>query len=61
MRAMMEIQFDSGRWLAQFKGAEAAGVQRVLLAAAPVTAPAPDARGMELIRLLVQDPVYQLK
>ncbi len=61
MRAMMEIQFDSGRWLAQFKGAEAAGVQRVLLAAAPVTAPAPGAQGMELIRLLVQDQVYQLK
>jgi uncharacterized protein (DUF1800 family) len=61
MRAMMEIRFDGGRWLAQFKGGDTAGVQRVLLAAAPVSAPAPDIRGMELIRQLTLDPVYQLK
>jgi len=61
MRAMMEIRFDGGRWLAQFKGGDAAGVQRVLLAAAPVSSPAPDTRGMELIRQITQDPVYQLK
>jgi len=61
MRAMMEIQFDSGRWLAQFKGGDAAAVQRVLLAVAPVNAPAPGIQGMELIRHLVQDPAYQLK
>ena len=61
MRAMMEIQFDSNRWLAQFKNGEATGVQRVLLAAAPVQAPPPGLQGMELIRLLTLDPVYQLK
>jgi len=61
MRAMMEIRFDSGRWLAQFGGEDASMVERVLLAAAPVGAPASGAQGMELIRQLTQDPVYQLK
>jgi uncharacterized protein (DUF1800 family) len=61
MRAMMEIRFDGGRWLAQFKEAGPAGVQRVLLATAPVQAPSPGLQGMELIRQLTQDPVYQLK
>jgi uncharacterized protein (DUF1800 family) len=61
MRAMMEIQFDGGRWLAQFKGDGANGVQRVLLATAPVNAPATGVQGMELIRQLTQDPAYQLK
>ena len=61
VRAMMEIQFDSRRWLAQFKDADGAGVQRVVLAAAPLAAPAPGTQGMELIRQLTQDSAYQLK
>jgi uncharacterized protein (DUF1800 family) len=61
VRAMMEIRFDSGRWLSQFKDADAAGVQRVVLAANPLVAPAPGMQGMELIRQLTQDPAYQLK
>jgi len=61
IRAMMAVEFDSRRWLGQFGGEDAAHLQPVLLAMAPVNAPAPEARGMDLIRHLVQDPVYQLK
>lgn len=61
IRAMMEIEFDSRSWLAQFKKGDAASVQRVVLAATPVTAPRPGDGGVALIRHLVQDPVYQLK
>jgi hypothetical protein len=61
MRAMMDIQFDSGGWLAQFKSSETSAVRRVLLAIAPAGDPAPGMQGMELIRQLTQDPAYQLK
>jgi uncharacterized protein (DUF1800 family) len=61
MRAMSQIRFESSRWLAQVKGGDAAGVQRVVLAAAPVSAPPQGAQGMELIRHLTMDPMYQLK
>jgi len=61
IRAMMAVEFDSGNWLGQFAREDAAHLQPVLLAMAPVNAPGPDARGMTLIRELVQDPVYQLK
>jgi uncharacterized protein (DUF1800 family) len=60
IRAMMEIQFDGGRWLAQF-GEGGGAIQRVVLAAAPVSVAVPGLEGMELIRQLTQDPVYQLK
>jgi len=60
IRAMMEIQFDGGRWLAQFEEGGGA-IQRVVLAAAPVSVALPGLEGMELIRQLTQDPVYQLK
>jgi hypothetical protein len=61
IRAMLEIEFDGRRWLAQFDQGDAASVERVLLATAPLSAPGPDAQGMALIRHLVKDPVYQLK
>jgi hypothetical protein len=61
LRAMREVDFDSGRWLAQFPGGDPAAVQRVLLATAPVGTAAPDARGIDLIRYLTQDAAYQLK
>jgi hypothetical protein len=57
---MMEIQFDSSRWLAQFPREDAVAVQRVLLATAPANSLAP-LHGQDLIRQLTQDPVYQLK
>ena len=60
-RAMMELQFESGRWLAQFKGGHPAEIERVLLAAAPASPAASGLDGMALIRHLTQDPVYQLK
>jgi uncharacterized protein (DUF1800 family) len=61
LRAMREVDFDSGGWLAQFPGGDAAAVQRVLLATAPVGTAAPDTRGIDLIRYLTQDAAYQLK
>ena len=61
MRAMMDIQFDGPKWLSQFRGTDAAAVNRVLLAAAPVSAPAAGLQGIDLVRHLVLDPVYQLK
>ena len=60
-RALMDVHFDSGRWLAQFPRGDAAAIQRVLLATAPAAAPAVGLQGMDLIRQLTQDPVYQLK
>jgi len=61
VRAMMEVRFDGNAWLAQFKGSDAAAVQRVVLAAAPAGDAVTRIQGMELIRQLTQDPVYQLK
>jgi hypothetical protein len=61
IRAMMAVEFDGRRWLGQFGAADAAHLQPVLLAMAPVNTPGAEARGMDLIRELVQDPVYQLK
>ncbi len=61
LRAMMEIEFDSRQWLAQFGDGNAAAVQAVVLAAAPAMPPRPGLDGMALVRHLVQDPVYQLK
>ena len=59
-RAMMEIQFDSGRWLAQFKDGDAT-VERVLLATGLAGAAVPGLQGIDLLRQLTQDPAYQLK
>jgi len=61
VRALMEVQFDGGRWLRQFDGRDPEAVQRVILAAAPVNEPLLGLDRMDLIRQLTQDPVYQLK
>lgn len=61
IRAMMEVQFDGGRWLGQFDGRGPESVQRVILAAAPVNEPLLGLDRMDLIRQLTQDPAYQLK
>src|SRR6185295_4334241 len=47
-RAMMAIQFDSGRWLAQFRPGDGVTPERVLLATGPAGA-APALQGMDLI------------
>jgi uncharacterized protein (DUF1800 family) len=60
LQAMLDVQFDGGKWLSQFDGRPQL-LQRVVLASAPVTEPPPGAEGMELIRHLVLDPAYQLK
>jgi hypothetical protein len=60
MQALLDVQFDGGKWLAQFEGRPEL-LPRVILAAAPVTEPPPSAEGIERIRHLVLDPVYQLK
>jgi uncharacterized protein (DUF1800 family) len=59
--ALMNIRFESSRWLAQFGTEDPARLQRMILAAAPVSAPPEGAKGMELIRHYAMDPVYQLK
>jgi len=60
LRAMLDVQFDGGKWLSQFDDRPQL-LQRVVLASAPVTEPPPGTQGMELIRHLVLDPAYQLK
>jgi uncharacterized protein (DUF1800 family) len=61
LRALMDIRFESSRWLAQFDHADPARLQRVVLATAPVSVPPQGLQGMELIRHYALDPVYQLK
>ena len=58
--ALAEIRFDSERWLQQ-SGGDATQVQRLVLAMALQHALPPDASGIEMVRRLAQDPVYQLK
>jgi uncharacterized protein (DUF1800 family) len=60
LQALLDVRFEGGKWLSQFDGRPHL-LQRVVLASAPVSEPPPGAQGMELIRHLVLDPVYQLK
>ncbi len=60
MRAMLDINFDSDKWLAQFRPGDPP-LAKVVLAADPVSPPAAGAQGVEMLRQLVLDPVYQLK
>ena len=58
MQAMADLQFSGRDWLAPFEGREKM-VPLVLLAAAP--AGSPSGSGVDYLRALVADPVYQLK
>ena len=58
MVALSEIEFSGRAWLKPFEGREAM-LPLVLLAAAPVGQPAGE--GLDIVRALVADPVYQLK
>jgi uncharacterized protein (DUF1800 family) len=58
VQAMAELQFSGRDWLAPFEGRERM-VPLVLLAGAP--AGTPSGSGMDYLRALVADPVYQLK
>lgn len=60
LQAMLDVQFDGGKWLSQFDDRPQL-LQRVVLASEPVTEPPPGSQGMELIRYWVLDPAYQLK
>jgi len=60
LQAMLDVQFDGGKWLSQFDDRPQL-LHRVVLASAPVTEPPPGTQGMELVRHLVLDPAYQLK
>jgi uncharacterized protein (DUF1800 family) len=61
LKALTDIHFDADGWLAGLGANDAAGMQRLLLAMTPVNEVEPGTQGMELIRALTQDPVYQLK
>jgi uncharacterized protein (DUF1800 family) len=58
LQAMAELEFSARDWLAPFEGREAL-VPLVLLAAPP--AGSPSGAGMDYVRGLAADPVYQLK
>jgi uncharacterized protein (DUF1800 family) len=61
LRAMADVRFDAAQWLGQFKPGDAETVQRTVLASAPGNPLPPGADGIQAVRLLTQDPVYQLK
>jgi uncharacterized protein (DUF1800 family) len=60
LRAMADVQFDSQRWLQQ-AGGEPERLQKLVLAMAPQQPLPRGTTGIEAIRRLTQDPVYQLK
>jgi len=59
-QALADIRFDSDRWLASYQ-TEPGRVPQVVLAQAPASPPPSGTQGVELLRALVLDPVYQLK
>jgi uncharacterized protein (DUF1800 family) len=61
LKALTDIHFDLDGWLGSLGAKDAAGIQSLLLAMPPVNGIAPDTQGMDLIRVLTQDPAYQLK
>ena len=60
-RAMAEIRLDPQLALAEYGAGDVQTLQRVVLPAAPEKALAPGAQGIEALKLLTQDAVYQLK
>jgi len=61
VKAVEGIQFDVNKWLSQFNVDERTQAARLVLAIAPVDRLDNNARGLELIRQITRDPVYQLK
>ena len=59
-RALLDIHFDGERWLQTFRPGDPL-LAKVVLAAAPAATPADAAQGVDRLRELVLDPVYQLK
>ncbi len=60
MRAMEAVRFDSGAWLAQTDRLRLSP-QAVMLPGEPASPPQGASSGIERIRLLALDPMYQLK
>ena len=60
VRAMMDINFDGDKWLSQFRPGDPV-LTKVVLASEPVSALAAGAQGIDMLRQMVLDPVYQLK
>jgi uncharacterized protein (DUF1800 family) len=64
MKAMREIRFHGRDWLRQFDGQVSGhdgALRLVLLPGAPAGQGAGEARGLDLMRALVSDPMYQLR
>jgi hypothetical protein len=61
LKALTDIHFDADAWLHSLPEHDAAAMRKLLLASVPVNEIEPGMQGMELIRALTQDPVYQLK
>jgi hypothetical protein len=65
-RGMSGVPFESGVWLAQFDASRGTATRggaasRMLLAAAPQSAPDANSEPLILVRALVLDAAYQLK
>ena len=58
-RATLDIRFSAEEWLKPYEGRQE--MLRAVLLPMPPANPAPAARGVELVRALIADPVYQLK
>ena len=61
MRAAASIQFDSGKFLAQFAGQSHGAIKRAVLPAEPANALGAELGTHALLKALLLDPVYQLK
>ncbi len=59
-RAMMDVHFDANRWLSQFRPGDPL-MARVVLAADPANPQPAGMQGIDLLRQVVLDPMYQLK
>lgn len=64
LHGITDLRFDAVGWLAALADPGLAGVTAAILPmapVAPVAPPAPDITGLDLIRALTQDAVFQLK
>ena len=61
MRAAATIQFDSGKYLAQFSGQPYGAVKRAVLPGEPANPLNPEMNQQQLLKALLLDPMYQLK
>ena len=61
MRASASIQFDSGRYLAQFAGQPEGSLKHAVLPGDPANPLSADLGQRQLLQALLLDPMYQLK